>query len=165
MSNPLYGQNKADTAIDRGKSSAIILDAATTLTASQSGTTVLMNVAAVELTLPSAQAGLQFRVIIGIDATAGMTVVAASGDCFFGQVRLISTTEDQTEIQDVPYATAIAAPGSYDNFDFVSNSATLGGTSGDYVVFTALDDKAWCGSCVLTTVHANPASVAVINAG
>ena len=165
MSNPLYGQNKADTAIDRGKSSAIILDAATELTASQSGTTVLMNVAAVELTLPSAAAGLQFRVILGIDATAGMTVVAASGECFFGQVRVTSTTADQMEVQDLDYATAVATPGSYDNFDFVSNSATLGGTSGDYVVFTAVDDKAWCASCLLTSVNSNPGTIASINAG
>ena len=165
MANRLYGQNKADNAIDYGKSSAIILDAATTLTASQSGSTVLWNVAAAELTLPAAEAGLNFKVIIGVDATAGCTVVAASGDCFFGQIKVVSTTADQTEIQDIDYATAIAAPGSYDNLDFVSNSATLGGTSGDYVNLVAVDDKAWCASCILTSVHANPATIASINAG
>ena len=108
MANPLYGQNKADNAIDYGKSSAIILDAATTLTASQSGSTVLWNVAAAELTLPAAEAGLNFKVIIGVDATAGCTVVAASGDCFFGQIKVVSTTAAQTEIQDIDYATAKA---------------------------------------------------------
>ena len=41
MANPLYGQNKADNALDHGKSSVIISNAAKTLLASESGSLVL----------------------------------------------------------------------------------------------------------------------------
>jgi len=168
MANPLYGQNKNDDDMSlygRGKMEIITTTAAHTLVADNSGALIFANVAAAELTLPSAEAGLHFYYMVGIDATAGSTIVAASGDCFFGQIRLISTTEEQTEVQDVDHATAIATVTSYDNFDLVSNSASLGGTSGDVIHLIAVDSTAWLASCTLTTVHANPAGVAVINAG
>ena len=168
MANPLYGQNKADSDIaiyGRGKMNIITTTAAHTLSADDSGSLIFANVAAAELTLPSAAAGLHFYYMVGIDATAGSTIVAASGDCFFGQVTVISTTDDKTAVQDIDHATAIASVADYDNFDLVSNSATLGGTSGDVIHLIAVDSTAWLCSTTLTSVNSNPGSIAVINAG
>ena len=75
-----------------------------------------------------------------------------------------ATTDDKTEVQDIDYATAIGTVASYDVLDFTSNSATLAGTSGDVIEVIAVDDIAWCVLACLTTVHAEPASTAIINA-
>jgi hypothetical protein len=163
MANPMYGQNKADNAIDYSKSSAVHVNADTTLTESQSGATVFVNAAAVSVTLPAAKAGLKYKIIFGVATTAGADVLAASGDCFFGIVRLTSTTADQMGVpQIITHATAIAAPGSYDTMDFVAGTATIGGSAGDQVELVAVDDIAWHVNTTLTTSNSNPGTVAVI---
>ena len=164
MTNPMYGQNKADGKIQDGRHEVLVTEDALSLVAAQSGATVFVNAAAKEITLPAAKAGLNYRVILGVDTTAGAKINAASGDCFFGQIKVLSTTDDKTEVQDIDYATAIATVGDYDVLDFTSNSATLAGTSGDVVEVIAVDDIAWCVLACLTTVHAEPASTAIINA-
>ena len=168
MANPLYGQNKADTDINvfgRGKMSVVASTAGTLqLQAEDSGTVVFLNDANGIVQLPAAEAGLQFKVIIGIDATDGCSILAKAGDCFFGQIKVLSTTDDKTEVQDIDHATAVATVGSYDTLDFTSNSATLAGGSGDVVELLCVDDDAWCVNATLTTVHAEPASTAIINA-
>ena len=164
MAIPMYGQNKDGTSIDNIKHEMIFTADSLTLTAAQSGATVFVNAAAKVITLPAAKAGLTFKVILGVDTTAGAQIVTASGDCFFGQIKVLSTTDDKTEVQDIDYATAIGTVASYDTLDFTSNSATLAGTSGDVIEVMAVDDVAWCVLACLTTVHAEPASTAIINA-
>ena len=109
MANPLYGQNKADTDVSvfgRGKMNVLTSTAGTLdLSADDSGAVIFLNDANGIVQLPAAEAGLQFKVIIGIDATAGCSILAASGDCFFGQIKVLSTTDDKTEVQDIDYAT------------------------------------------------------------
>jgi hypothetical protein len=168
MANPMYGQNTADNDIDvfgRGKMNVITSTVGTLdLQASDSGSVIFLNDADGIVQLPAAEAGLQFKVIIGVDATAGCAIKAASGDCFFGQIKVLSTTDDKTEVQDIDYATAIATVGDFDTLDFTSNSATLAGTSGDVVELLCVDGTAWCVNATLVTVHAEPASTAIINA-
>jgi len=168
MANPLYGQNKSDTDISvfgRGKMNVITHSAGTTnLIADDTGSVIFVNDADGIVQLPAAAAGLMFKVIIGVDATAGCAIKAASGDCFFGQIKVLSTTDDKTEVQDIDYATAIATVADYDTLDFTSNSATLAGGSGDVVELICVDATAWCVNATLTTVHAEPASTAIINA-
>jgi hypothetical protein len=168
MANPLYGQNKADTDVSvfgRGKMNVLTSTAGTLdLSADDSGAVIFLNDADGIVQLPAAEAGLQFKVIIGIDATAGCAILAASGDCFFGQIKVLSTTDDKTEVQDIDYATATGTVASYDTLDFTSNSATLAGTSGDVVELLCVDGTAWCVNATLVTVHAEPASTAIINA-
>ena len=161
MANPMYGQNKADNALDKVGSEVIVAVDDKTLAASDSGSTVFVNAAAISITLPAAKAGL--KVIFGIATTAGADVLAASGDCFFGIVRLGSTTADQAGVpQIITHATAIAAPGSYDTMDFVAATATIGGSAGDMVELVAVDDIAWHVNAELITSNANPGTVAVI---
>jgi len=163
MANPMYGQNKADNELDKVGSKVIVAADDYTLVEGDSGATVFVNAAAISITLPAAKAGLKFKVIFGIATTAGADVLAASGDCFFGVVRLGSTTADQAGVpQIITHATAIAAPGSYDTMDFVAATATIGGSAGDTVELVAVDDIAWHVNAELITSNANPGTVAVI---
>ena len=99
MANPMYGQNKADSAIQDGKTHAIVTSDDRTLTAAETGAVVLVNAAAISITLPAAKAGLNFKIVLGIETTAGADLLAASGDCFFGIVSLYgSDTADQTGV-------------------------------------------------------------------
>ena len=130
MANPIYGQNKLDDKLDlvsNGKKDVITLTAATTLQASDAGKLICVNAAAIEVTLPSAEAGMVFDFTFFIDTTAGATIVAASGDCFFGTLTVNSATKTKSSAQAIDHATAIGTVASYDNLDFVHDSQTLGG--------------------------------------
>tara|TARA_Y100000593_G_C4142044_1_gene252765 strand:- start:48 stop:560 length:513 start_codon:yes stop_codon:yes gene_type:complete len=170
MANPLYGQNKADDKLDLLKSGKNLgvktLTTATTLTAEDAGKLIVVNAAAIEVTLPTAEAGLKFDFVFLIDTTAGATIVASSGDCFFGTIKVFSTTADQGAVQQViSHAGAIASVTDYDNIDLVHDSNTLGGKAGDTVRLIAVDDTAWLAEANLVTDGANPGTIAVINAG
>ena len=135
-----------------------------TLTVAESGSLVLMNHASKIITLPAAQAGLNFKIVFGIDTDAASSIVAAAGDCFYGNIKVISTTADNTEIQEVARATAVAAPGDHDNLDFDHDVTTLGGFAGDSVELVCDSADAWHVNAVLG-VEGNPGTIAVINAG
>ena len=149
MANPLYGQNKNDDDMalyGRGKENIIITTAAHTLVADDSGSTILHNVADAALTLPSAAAGLKFKVILGIESTSGCNILTASAaDCFFGTIPLYSSdTADQTGVaQQLTYAVSIAAPASYDALKFVAATTTIGGVVGTVIHLTAVSGVAW----------------------
>ena len=169
MANPLYGQNKADDKIDRLKSVKNLgvrtLTAATTLTSADAGKIIVVNAAAIAVTLPTAEAGMVFDFVFMIDTTAGATIVASSGDCFFGTVTVNSTTKTKSSAQSIDHATAIGTVASYDNLDFVHDSQTLGGKSGDSVRLIAVDDTAWMVNGALVSDGNDPDAIAAINAG
>ena len=169
MANPLYGQNKADDKIDRLKSGKNLgvrtLTAATTLTSADAGKIIVVNAAAIAVTLPTAEAGMVFDFVFMIDTTAGATIVASSGDCFFGTVTVNSTTKTKSSAQSIDHATAIGTVASYDNLDFVHDSQTLGGKAGDSVRLIAVDDTAWMVNGALMTDGNDPDAIAIINAG
>ena len=169
MANPLYGQNKADGRLDllqNGKMLGVeTLTAATTLSAADAGKLIVVNAAAIAVTLPSAVAGMVFDFVFMIDTTAGATIVASSGDCFFGTVTVNSTTKTKSSAQSIDHATAIGTVTSYDNLDFVHDSQTLGGKAGDSVRLIAVDDTAWMVNGALVTDGNDPDSIAAINAG
>ena len=146
MANPMYGQNKYDNKADDAKMDVIVTSGATTLTAAQSGSTVLHNSASTAITLPAAKAGLNFKIILGIEATSGCNVLTASNaDCFFGVIPIsCDDTDDQTGVaQKLTHAVAIAAPASYDAMKFVAATATIGGVAGECIWLTCIDDVAW----------------------
>ena len=170
MANPLYGQNKADDKVDlvqKGKLLGVrTVNDTTTLTSADCGKLIMIGTAAKTITLPSAEEGMVIDFCLKVESTAGTTIAAASGDCVFGTVHVESTTADNTAVnQVVDYATATGTVTSYDNIDFVHDSATLGGHAGDHIRLIAVDDTAWLLSGTLTTDHANPGTIAVINAG
>tara|TARA_R110000744_G_scaffold369596_1_gene479866 strand:- start:12 stop:512 length:501 start_codon:yes stop_codon:yes gene_type:complete len=163
MANPMYGQNKADNEIDKVGSKAIVAVADKTLVASDSGATVFVNAAAISITLPAAKAGLNFKIIWGIDTTAGADILCTAGDCFFGIIRLLSDTADVVGVpQQITHATAIGTVANYDTFDVVAATASLGGMAGDSVDLVAVDDVAWHVNAVLTTSANDPTTAANI---
>ena len=168
MANPIYGQNKLDDKLDllsNGKKDVITLTAATTLSASDAGKLICVNAAAIEVTLPSAEAGMEFDFVFFIDTTAGATIVASSGDCFFGTLTVNSATKTKSSAQSIDHATAIGTVASYDNLDFVHDSQTLGGKAGDSVKCIAVDSTAWMVNGALMTDGNDPDAIAAINAG
>ena len=168
MANPIYGQNKLDDKLDllsNGKKDVITLTAATTLSASDAGKLICVNAAAIAVTLPSAEAGMEFDFVFFIDTTAGATIVAASGDCFFGTLTVNSATKTKSSAQSIDHATAIGTVASYDNLDFVHDSQTLGGKAGDSVKCIAVDSTAWMVNGALMTDGNDPDAIAAINAG
>tara|TARA_R100001443_G_scaffold1969_4_gene6800 strand:+ start:5642 stop:6148 length:507 start_codon:yes stop_codon:yes gene_type:complete len=168
MANPLYGQNKTDDVLDLvsdGKKDVLTLTAAHTLSASDAGKLIVVNSAAIEITLPSAAAGMVFDFVFMIDTTAGATILASSGDCFFGTVTVNSTTKTKSSAQSIDHATAIGTVASYDNLDFVHDSDTLGGKAGDSVRCIAVDDTAWMVNGALVSDGTDPDGIAAINAG
>ena len=168
MANPIYGQNKLDDKLDllsNGKKDVITLTAATTLSASDAGKLICVNAAAIAVTLPSAEAGMEFDFVFFIDTTAGATIVASSGDCFFGTLTVNSATKTKSSAQSIDHATAIGTVASYDNLDFVHDSQTLGGKAGDSVKLIAVDSTAWMVNGALMTDGNDPDAIAAINAG
>jgi len=116
------------------------------LTSAESGSTVFVNHAARLITLPPAIAGLNFKIVLGIDATSGMNIVTATAaDHFFGTIPLMcSDTDDQTgQAQELTYAVAVAAPASYDAMKFIAATATIGGIAGTMVEVYCIDDVSW----------------------
>ena len=168
MANPIYGQNKLDDKLDllsNGKKDVITLTAATTLSASDAGKLICVNAAAIAVTLPSAEVGMEFDFVFFIDTTAGATIVASSGDCFFGTLTVNSATKTKSSAQSIDHATAIGTVASYDNLDFVHDSQTLGGKAGDSVKLIAVDATAWMVNGALMTDGNDPDAIAAINAG
>ena len=137
------------------------------LTAGESGSVVLLNAASLDVTLPAASAGLNYKFILGVDADASNSIQVNSGDCFYGTVSVISTTADNTEVQHVTRAAALAAPGSYDFLDFEHDVTTIGGKAGDVIEIIADSGGgagAWHVDATLT-MDGDPGTIAVINAG
>jgi len=135
-----------------------------TLTVAESGSTVMVNHAAREITLPAAQAGLNYKIGFYIDTTAGAKVLATAGDCFFGTLNVNSTTKAKCSAQSIDHATAIGTVASYDTLDFTHDSQTLAGKAGDMIEVVAVDGDAWMVSGALATDGNDPDAVAIINA-
>ena len=135
-----------------------------TLTAAESGSTVMVNHAAREITLPAAQAGLNFKIGFYIDTTAGAKVLAAAGDSFFGTLTVNSTTKTKNSAQSIDHATSIGTVASYDTLDFTHDSQTLAGKAGDMIELVCVDGTAWMVSGSLATDGNDPDSIAIINA-
>ena len=121
MANPLYGQNKADNAIDMGKRSVKHISAGLTLVAGDSGTAYFINLAAdTTMTLPAAADGLHFE--FHVAKTGGsydLEIVSPSATNYFygGVIHDDSNADDVSVASDYnsnDYLTLLVAqPGSH----------------------------------------------------
>lgn len=87
--NTLVGDYVSQTAASRmGVIDIKTVTADTTLTASDSGKIIFMNPTGIDITLPSAAAGLNFEIILNADnSTTACTIVqAAASEDFYGHV-------------------------------------------------------------------------------
>ena len=114
------------------------------------------------ITLPAAAAGLTFRFFIYGASTTQFNIQVQSGDNFFGRVDVASTTDDQRAVQVVTEADGRGTPTDYDNIYIDSDSATTGGSDGDFLEVTALNSSSYLVTGTLTTSAANPSSIATI---
>jgi hypothetical protein len=141
-----------------------IITSSGAIAAGESGTTFLINTASADLTLPAAAAGMNYKFILGVDADASNSIQVNAGDCFYGTVVVVSTTADNTEVQHVTRAAALAAPGDFDFLDFEHDVTTIGGKAGDVIELTCDGGACWHVNATLT-MDGDPGTIAVINAG
>ena len=127
------------------------------LTAAESGSTVIVNHAAREITLPTAQAGLTYDIVWAITTTSGAKIIAAAGDCFFGTITVNSTTKEKCSVQTEALATT-----SKNECVFIGSTATLGGLAGDTIRVTAVDATSWKVDAAIASSHADPDAIAII---
>ena len=144
-----------------------LLDSAQTLVKADSGETLVLNSATgFTTTLPAAQKGLYFRILIAVESTDGnLKVATQSGEYFYGGVRVISVNSgDNTSTQDVPKATAAADPASYDHLRFDADLANQGGMAGDIIELHCVEDGAWVVTALIGNKDGNPTGINVIGA-
>jgi len=115
------------------------------------------------ITLPAAVEGAFFRVYVDV-AGAAFNINAASGDYFYGVVRVDSTSADNHALQTVTRADAAAAVSSYNQLTIHAASSTTGGAAGSCLEMTCYDDAGWFVTGHLVSTNGNPGSIATINA-
>ena len=127
--------------------------AATTLTAVQSGSLILMDAAAgFTITLPTPIQGMVFEFFQTVTQTSGtMKITAGTGIFLLGELLMFTT------------ATASPAGFAFDgttHISYASNGTTTGGIIGTRVQLTALSTTVWAitGVVVGSGVLATPAS-------
>jgi hypothetical protein len=135
------------------------ITADTTLLASESGSIVYITDLDAAITLPTAEAGLNFTFVMG-GLMAGGTVTTGTGDCFFGNVTLVSTTADKLSSDEIVVAGGTVGDSDVATLD--GDAATSGGNAGDILTCIAVDVTHWLLSGTLTTTHDTPAAVAIL---
>ena len=133
-----------------------------TITAADSGSTIVMNDTDAVFTLPTCAAGLNYKIVLAQDTVAGAKIAAGASDHFFGSVTVTTTTAFDASNANVAAQSVDLATTTKDEVVFTHDSATLGGKAGDVVYITGITDAAWCVDANLLTDGADPASIAVI---
>ena len=104
MANPLYGQNKADSKLDHAGHGSIIASVSQTLTAADSGSTIVVIAnAGITIKLPTPEAGMNFTFMFGGVAAETEDVIVdsqANANYFSGGLTIHDTdaTTANTEI-------------------------------------------------------------------
>jgi hypothetical protein len=149
-SNPLKGVNN----------DLIALAAARALLPSESGAIIYWTHSASnhDITLPAAKKGLNFKFVIAVGHAANHHIDAAGNDEIYGNVKVVSTTDDKTAVQVVARGAAL------DQIRLHSGTgvATVAGNGGDQINLVCVEDGYWLCSTVLTSLNAAPSGIAVI---
>ena len=138
-----------------------VVTAATTLTASESGTTVYWTHGTLHnITLPAATVGTSFRFIIAAGANAVHEIKSETDDKIFGKVVVNGHAVDKTDIQVVEKAGAVDDI----TLHFHSSAPALGGGAGDVLDLYCGEAGYWIVQAHLTQpTGATPADIAVLN--
>jgi len=146
MANPLYGQNKADSALDKIVATPLCEDAITqTLSVADSGKTfVVGSLSAAAFTLPSATAenvGVKYSFVWTAAETDAITIVSAdltdtTGDLFVGGLLYCAAAAVNTIAQSV-----IGSNISTITLD--DNVANTGGGPGSWVDILCIAPSRW----------------------
>ncbi len=148
------------------KNKVIAVNGTRTLTAEESGATLMWTKGTSHtITLPPAQAGLCYKIVIKVNSNNLHKIATAAGDCFFGKVvvRSSNATHDSA-IQEVTYADATGTVADFDHLHIDGNASTTGSGVGSVIELECIDDVAWRITADLTTSNGSPASIATITA-
>ena len=158
-------QVQLDTALNHGV--VKVLTATNVLSPADSGKTIVLNNATgFTTTLPTAVPGMRFRIVLDqLSTDAALKITVASGDCFYGQGVVTSTTADKYDTQIVVKATAVATPTSYDWLIFDNDAQTSGASAGSCLDIVCITALSWMVSGVITTAGNAPSNPTVIYAG
>ena len=154
----MYGQNKADSAIDYSTGPTILSNGGTrVLLASDSGSVCVFNAAAASnFTLPDPEIGMKISFIQTIINTADHVIQSSTNDHgFLGGVLMMNTTADQTDT----FSTATDG-----NNDFITlNATTTGGAAAGsrievVAILNASAAKCWAvtGTLIISGAGATP---------
>jgi hypothetical protein len=140
-------------------------DTATTLTVQDSGKTIYWTKGTSHtITLPSALAGLNYKIVIKKSSNNEHKIATASGEYFYGQVLVLDNADDKHAVQEVVAATAAADPGDYDHLKIDGNANDTGSGVGSVIHLECLEDGSWFVRARLLT-SGTPSSIATIYAG
>ena len=157
--------NENNNQISRKKRRIIACNGTRTLAASESGSTILWSKGtAHNITLPAAEAGLNYKIVIKVGSNNEHKIAAASGDCFFGQVVVFDNADDKHAIQTVTYAAATGTVGDFDHIKLDGNANDTGSGAGSVIELECIDGTAWRVTASLMT-SGTPSSIAAIYAG
>ena len=157
--------NENNNQLSRKKRRIIVVDDAKTVTAEESGSTLLWTKdSAHHITLPPAEAGLNYKIVIKVGSNNNHHIIAASGDCFFGQVVVFDNADDKHAIQTVTYATATGTVANFDHIKLDGNADDTGSGAGSVIELECIDGTAWRVTAALMT-SGTPSSIAAIYAG
>ena len=159
--------NENQNELSRRNRRIIHVTKARTLTADESGSTLLWTKGTSHtITLPAAEAGLNYKIVIKVGSNNLHKIATASGDCFFGKVvvRSSNATHDSA-IQQVTHAVATGTVADYDHLKLDGNATDTGSGVGSVVELECIDGTAWRVTADLVTSSASPASIATIYAG
>ena len=148
-SNPVMGYNEV-----------LACSTARVLLAEESGATIYWTHSGSnhDITLPAAVKGLNFKFVIAVGHAANHHIDAAGADEIYGNVKVVSTTDNKTAVQ------VVARGAELDQIRLHSGAAapTLAGNGGDQINLVCVEDGFWLCSTVLTSLNAAPSGIAVI---
>ena len=146
--------NENQNQLKRRNREVISAAAAKTLTAADSGAVIYWTQAdAHDITLPTAAAGLNYTFFIVAGSAHIHYILTQTDDVVYGKATVLSTTNDQSELQSVAKASG------KDKIFIKSDGATTGGGTGDVVRVFCDVAGYWFVNADLHTTNANPASV------
>ena len=136
-----------------------------TLTVGESGTTILwLKGTAHTVTLPSAEVGLNYKIVIRAGSNNEHKIkTSANTQFFFGQV-FVAGGDDATATQTVTYGTGNTTPDNYDHLKFDGNATDTGSGAGSVIELEAINSVAWRVTARLVTSGV-PTAIATIYAG
>lgn len=155
-----YSRSGNTITIGRGDETINAISVDTTLTAADSGNTYHVDASAgLDITLPSAAPGINFRFIINtVTGTGATNITAGSGDYVYGKALVTSNSATgQSRVQT-------EARGTNDTVTLDPDSANSGCREGDVIEVLAVDSTNWLVNANLTTSSSTVSAPSVFSA-
>lgn len=143
-----YSRSGNTITIGRGDETINEISVNTTLTAANSGNTYYVTnlSGTLNITLPSASPGVNFRIILKKISGGEVSILAASGDYFFGKAAVTSNAATgQSRVQ------TLAENSSNNVMTLDPDGSDSGGNTGDVIELVAVDSDDWLVNASLTT--------------